>query len=288
MVRPEIAYRRGGDGRLVPAETQRGAATLDLLSEPRSDFPLGVETKLVARGLKGPLLVAGLVRVPAQDPPPTRASLSFQARDAASGTAATGARESLLAPAADGTRVASWGLSLSPGRYQVTLAALLPETGKASTSTFELDVPDLSGKASLVASPLVLYPDEAAAQGAIPADPRDPFASFQVGATRLRPRFGNVFVTTDAIVVVATVHGAKLDPATNQASLHARYSILKDGKPVARGAEDVYPTADAVASVGPIPLAAYAPGTYVVRLDLDDKVAVRTLQQEASFEVRKP
>jgi hypothetical protein len=89
-------------------------------------------------------------------------------------------------------------------------------------------------------------------------------------------------------MVVATLYGAKADAATGQAGLRSRFSILKDGKPVARGAEDVFTTADAVASVGPIPLADYAPGSYLVRLDVTDAVAKQTLKQEAAFEIRKP
>jgi len=76
---------------------------------------------------------------------------------------------------------------------------------------------------------------------------------------RLRPRFGNVFVVSDSIRVVATIHGARVDGATGLASLRARISILKDGKSVARGPEDAFTTPDAVASVGPVPLATYAP-----------------------------
>jgi hypothetical protein len=87
-------------------------------------------------------------------------------------------------------------------------------------------------------------------------------------------------------MVVATLHGAKLDPASGQASLRSRYSILKDGKPVARGAEDAFTTPDAVAAVGPIPLSGYAPGAYLVRLDVTDGVAKQTLRQEAAFEIR--
>jgi hypothetical protein len=41
-----------------------------------------------------------------------------------------------------------------------------------------------------------------------------------------------------------------------------------------------------VASVGPIPLTSYAPGAYVVRLDVTDAVAKQTLRQEAAFEIR--
>jgi len=165
------------------------------------------------------------------------------------------------------------------------VAALLPEPGKGSASTIDVDVPDFGG-GTLVASPLVVYPDEPAGGGA--ADPRDPLAAMLLGPLRLRPRFGNVFAPKDALMVVATLYGAKVDPATGQAALRSRYSVLKDGRPVARGGEDAFTTADAVASVGPIPLADYAPGAYVVRLDVADKVGNQTLRQEVPFEIRKP
>jgi len=80
------------------------------------------------------------------------------------------------------------------GRHQVTVAGVparhLPGLGEHARSGGSR-----LGGATLVASPLVVYPDETthAAQTAIPGDARDPFASFQVGAMRLRPRFGNVF-----------------------------------------------------------------------------------------------
>jgi hypothetical protein len=166
------------------------------------------------------------------------------------------------------------------------VAAQLPDSGQGASSTLDLEVPDLSGSAALVASPLLLYPDAAGAPAAPAADPRDPFASFRIGARRVQPRFANVFSPQDALVVVGTLFGAKVDPATARAALRCRFSILKDGRPVARGAEDTFATRDAVASVGPIPLSTYAPGTYTVRLDATDGVAGRTVQQEATFEVR--
>jgi len=292
VVRPEIGYRRGPDGHLVAYAAQSGstAGAIDLLTTPRSDFALAAETKLVMRGAKGEAFVAGLVRVP---PPPAGSSasspvaLAFRATAAGGTAVVNGTRESLLARAADGSGVASWGLSLKPGHYQVTIAALLPDSKQGSVATLELEVPDFASGA-LVASPLVVYPDEAAASAATTPDPREPYAAFGVVPGRLRPRFGNTFAATDSILVVATLHGAKLDPATKQAALRSRYGILKDGKPVARGGEDVFGTADAVASVGPIPLAGYKPGTYLVRLDVTDTVAQQTLRQEVVFEIRQP
>jgi GWxTD domain-containing protein len=289
VARPEIAYRRGPDGRLVPLERAQaaGPGVLDLLTEPRSDFPLAVETKLVTRGPKG-MFVAGLARVSARekgDTAPDRVLLAFAVGQPGGPNTASGVKESGLAPAVDGSFVASWDLSLTPGHHQVTVAAWLPDNAQGSVSTLEVDVPDLGGSAGLVASPLILYPNEPAAP-ASGAALRDPYASFQVGSKRLRPRFGNVFAPQDSLVVVGMLFGAKSSADTRQAALRARFTILKEGKAVARGAEDVFTTSDAVASVGPIPLSAYAPGAYLVRLEATDEIANRTLHAEAPFEIR--
>ena len=291
VVRPELDYRVGPDGHLVRLEALAAAVgsavgARDLLASPRTDFPLAVETKLVLRGPKGEAWAAGLVRLSptAPAPGPLRLSLVVQAADPRGQVAGSAAREVLVPAEADGSRVASWGLSLKPGRYAVTVAALLPEPGNGSVATVDVEVPDFGGTA-LVASPLVLYPDEPRAGGA--PDPRDPYAAMQLGSMRPRPRFGNAFAPSDALMVVATVYGAKVDPATGRAGLRSRFTILKDGKPVARGAEDAFTTADAVASVGPIALATYAPGAYVVRFDVTDAVVSQTLRQDVPFEIRQ-
>jgi GWxTD domain-containing protein len=292
VTRPDLAYTRGSDGHLVPlaaaaaASSGAGAGARELLAAPRRDFPLAAESKLLMRGPKGEAYVAGLVRAAAEvTGTPARLSLATQASDAAGQAVANAAREMAARPEADGSLVASWGLSLKPGRYRITVAALLPQPNKGSVSTIDVEVPDFGGQ-TLVASPLVVYPDEPAGGGA--ADPRDPYAAMQLGPMRLHPRFGNVFTPQDALMVVATLYGAKADPVSGQAGLRSRFSILKDGKPVARGAEDVFTTPDAVASVGPIPLADYTPGSYVVRLDVTDAVTKQTLRQETAFEIRKP
>jgi GWxTD domain-containing protein len=284
--RPEIGYRRDAEGRLVPLERALAAApgAVDLLTDPRSDFPLSAETKLVTRTPKG-VFVAGLARIPSQEgAAPERVVLAFRAGPPGGSTTVTGSRESGLAPSADGSRVASWDLLLTPGRHQVTLAALLPESGKGSTSSFDVEVPDLARPAALVASPLILYPDEPPAASA--ADPSDPYVSFQVGARRLRPRYGNVFAPQDALVVVALLFGGRVDAASGRAAVRSRFTILKDGQTIARGGEDAFATPDAVASVGPIPLSGYAPGSYVVHLEVTDAVANTTLRQEAPLQIR--
>jgi GWxTD domain-containing protein len=291
VTRPDIAYTRGSDGHLV-ALAAAPAASADasggaraLLSTPRTDFPLAVESKLLMRGPKGDAYVAGLVQTSAGAASgPAHLSLAAQASDAAGQAVASAARDMTVRPQADGSVVGSWGLSLKPGHYKVSVAALLPE-GKGAVTTVDVDVPDFGGTA-LAVSPLVVYPDEPAAGGA--ASPSDPYAAMQLGGMRLHPRFGNVFAPSDSLMVVATLYGAKADPATGQPSVRSRFTVLKGAKPVARGAEDVFTTTDAVASVGPIPLADYAPGSYVVRLDVTDTVTKQTVRQETPFEIRKP
>jgi GWxTD domain-containing protein len=288
VARSELAYRRGPDGHLVSLERAQaaGPGVLDLLTEPRSDFPLAVETKLVTRGPKG-TFVAGLARITPREKggtAPGRVLLAFAEGNPGGPNTASGVKESGLARASDGSSVASWDLSLTPGRHQVTVAAWLPDDAQGSVSTLEVDVPDLGGSAGLVASPLILYPNESAAPASASAL-RDAYASFQVGPNRFRPRFGNVFAPQDSLVVVGMLFGAKAAD-TGRSALRARFTILKEGKPIARGAEDVFTTQDAVASVGPIPLSAYVPGAYIVRLEATDAVANQTLRQEAPFEIR--
>jgi GWxTD domain-containing protein len=288
VTRPELGYKRGSDGRLLPlaaaAPAAAGSAGARALFEsPRTDFPLVAETKLSMRRPNGEAYVAGLLRVSAAATGgPAAFAVAAQARDASGAVVASAAREVTAPPSPDGAFLASWGLSLKPGRYKLALAALL-EAGQGSVADHDVEVPDLGG-AALATSPLVVYADAPRSSGA--NDPRDPMAALQLGSNRIDARIGNVFAPSEALMVVATIHGAKPDPATGRASLRARYSVLKDGKSVARGAEDAFATPDAVASVGPIPLATYAPGAYVVRLDVSDTVAGTTLRQEAAFEIR--
>jgi hypothetical protein len=291
VTRSELTYGRDSDGHLLPlaaapaASADASGGARALLAAPRNDFPLAAEQKILMRGQKGEAYVAGLFQASAgAAASPARLSVAAQASDAAGQAVASAARDMTARPGPDGSLVGSWGLSLKPGRYKVSVAALLPEPAKGSVSTFDVEVPDFGG-AALVASPLVVYPDEPPAGS---AGASDPYAAMQLGPTRLHPRFGNVFAPADSLMVVATLYGAKADPATGQASLRSRFTVLKDGKPVARGAEDVFTTAEAVASVGPIPLAEYAPGSYVVRLDVTDAVAKQTLRQEVPLEIRKP
>jgi GWxTD domain-containing protein len=287
VARPSIDYRRGPDGRLVRLEDQLHASgpSSPVLASGKSEFPLSVEPKMMVRAAAGKTYVAGLVKIgPEGASTGDKATVRVAAQTADAGKPPGPTQEKAMRPSAEegGGQVVSFGLPLEPGAHTVRLGVTLPD-GRASVTTVDVDAPDFDA-AGLGIGPLVLYPD---LEGGSPPAADSAYAAFAVGKLRVEPRFGNVFHAKDALQVVAVVHGAAVDPASGKASLRAAFSILKDGKSVARGAEEDYDTPTAVASVGPIPLSTYGAGRYVVRLVATDARAQKTEARETAFEVRE-
>jgi GWxTD domain-containing protein len=287
VARPDLAYRVNADGHLARLEdllpSKPGTGNETLLEKGQRDFPLEIEPKLLLRTQAGQAYAAGLVqgKLKPEEGATTKlvGTVVTQAVPAAGPPSAVSERAFSTAARPDGTVLASYGLSLSPGRYTLRVALKLAD-GRASVATLPLEAPDFDAP-GLKATGLVLYPDESAS----PSDPRDPFAALSMGALRLHPRFGNVFRPTDALQVVSVLCGGKADATTGKASLRARFSILKEGKPIAKGEDQILETAMAVASVGPLPLTGFLPGHYVVRLEATDASTGTAATQEASFEV---
>jgi GWxTD domain-containing protein len=287
IVRPALDYQKSADGRLVPLDTLlKSAAPSASAPIGGSDFPMAVEAKLLLRTQAGVAYAAGLVRadlasakVPS-GPAPLAGVVSAEATPA-SGPVIKAQRAFSAAAAADGSLIASYGLPLKPGHYTLRIGVSL-SGGKSSSTTVPLEVPDFEAP-GLRISPLVLYPDEPGA----PADPKDPYSALTVGPLRLRPRFGDAFKASDALQVVSVLSGGKTDPATGKASLHARFSVMKEGKAVAKGEDQAFETSTAVASIGPVPLSGYSAGRYVVRLEVKDGAAGTSASEERPFEVKE-
>jgi GWxTD domain-containing protein len=287
VTRPALDYRRSSDGRLVRLEDQlrESGAGGSLLASSKSEFPLSVEPKMMVRAAAGRTYVAGLVRIgPEGAVADEKTKVRVAAQTADDGKPPGPAQEKTMHPRVEegGAQLVSFGLPIEPGRHTVRLGVTLPD-GRASVTSLDVEAPDFDA-AGLGIGPLLLYPD---VEGGSPPAADGAYAAFAVGTLRVEPRFGNVFKTKDALQVVGVVHGASLDPGTGKASVRTTFTILKDGKPVAKGAEESYDTASAVASVGPIPLSAYGAGRYVVRLTATDAHAQKTETRETPFEVRE-
>ena len=288
---PNIAYRRGADGKIMKLADQlpKPSPANALLKAPRQDFPISAEPTMFLRGQDGASYVAGLVKgdgsgltvKDAGGKKGTRLVVGTQAVDASGKPAGTTEREVTVDLAPDNSYVASYGMALKPGTYTMKVAVLDPQTGKGSVATVPLKMPDYDAE-GLTLSPLLVLRDVAD----MPANPQDALAAFQLGPMRFIPHYGNVFSAEDSVTLLTFLYNPKVDAATGKPSTTASFSILKDGKPVAKADEQNYDTPGAGPSVGPVPLAKYTPGKYVAQVKVRDNVAKKDMTEEATFEVK--
>jgi GWxTD domain-containing protein len=292
IVKPDLNYRRGNDGKIVKLADQLPKPTpvLALIKAPRQDFPATAEASMFLRTTGGTYL-AGLVHAPAgaaavQDAGGQKVAkleVAVQAVDETGKPAGFREREVNALAREDGSLVASYGLALRPGKYTINVAVHDPATKKGSVASFPLEVPEFAGGEELNLAPLLALLD--IQEGQAP-DPRDAFADFTLGTTKLVPVYGNVFPQSGTITLLSVIYDPPKDPATGKPSVTASFTIEKDGKPVARAEDQVYDSDSPTPSVGPVPLEKYGPGTYVAKLKVRDNVSKKDYTRESKFEVK--
>lgn len=293
ILHPEIRYEFAANGRLRPLSsivtTSSSAATL--LDEPRADFALAFEVKLQVPAAAGSY-TAGILRgepgaiPPAQIAPGRPVALDVAARavpTSGNPVAVPGRRVQAVAWP-DGSFLTSFGLSLPPGTYTVAVAVVEPASGRAAVARAPLDVPDYA-KGPLAIGPLMVL-TESDNLGA--AEKIDPYSAFIVGSEHLYARPANVLTPADSLRLLLLIQNAAVSPETKKASLRAAFTVLKDGRPVAKGSEQVFETPGAAASVGPIPLGDFAAGQYLARVEVNDDVAKTRVVRETPFTVKPP
>jgi GWxTD domain-containing protein len=292
IVKPDLNYRRGADGKIVKLVDQLPKPTpvVALLKAPKQDFAASAEANMFLRTTGG-TYVAGLVTVPAgtvaaQDQGGKKVGkveVGVQAVDADGKAAGYREREAHAMAREDGSLIASYGLALRPGKYTMNVAVHDPATKKGSVTSFPIEVPEYAAGEELNLAPLLALLD---IQEGASADPQDAFADFTLGTTRLMPVYGNVFPQSAAITLLSVIYDPPKDPATGKPSVTASFSIEKDGKAVARAEDQVYDTDSPTPSVGPVPLAKYGPGSYVAKLKVRDNVSKKEYSRESKFEVK--
>jgi GWxTD domain-containing protein len=293
VLHPEVQYEFQPNGRLrplaaaVPPPSPSKAAVL--LDQPRSDFAAEFEMKVQMPG-QGGCYTAGVLRGGAGALPPSPAGQPAPLRAVARATPEAGdrvafaEREVFALVQPDGSFVTSYGFTLPPGRYSISIGLLEPASGRSTVATGTVETPDYAGKA-LVVGPLVVA---SGAEAAATSSAADPYAAFAIGGERLVPRPGNVLSQAESLRLLVLVHNAALDPSTLKASLRVAFSVLQDGKLVAKGKEQYFDTPGAAPEVGPIALTPFAPGRYLARVEITDEVAKTVVVRETPFEVRPP
>ncbi|HSD65315.1 MAG TPA: GWxTD domain-containing protein [Vicinamibacteria bacterium] len=302
ILHPNIDYRTGKDGRLVKLADllPRDTAARALFKTPREEFPTAVRTSYLKVADGGTALL-GLVRGEASGLAVAEGggTKSVNVSVAASATGEDGkeagwTEQTMSVPVgADGAFVASFKLGLRPGKYTLQTGVVDVKGGKASLTSMPVDVPNFAkvetaadGTESKVPTGAVIVVKgiEDLAGGA--PQPEHPMAAFELGRVRLHPVFGGAAHKADQVEFFYQIYDLKVDPATGKADAIATLRVLKDGRtPVAQAPPNPIETEFAGSSVGPIPLAGYEPGKYVVQLRVTDKVAKKDLVQEAPLEV---
>jgi GWxTD domain-containing protein len=304
VVRPDINYRTDKDGHLVKLVDQlpKDTAARALMKAPKQDFPLESRVWFM-KAADGTTAMLGLARGDAtgmavQD---AGGQKVVNVSIAASAAGADGAEiawyeQTMNAPVGpDGHFVGSFKLGLKPGSYTLKTGAVDTKGGKASLVTTPIEAPDY-GKVETAADGTT-HPVPSAAPVFIvreiqdvpqdkPADPAHPFGAFQLGAWRLVPYFGSQLKKTDEIQIVYQTYDLGASPATGKADATASISILKNGKePVAKADNPIENPMVGGSVIGPVPLAPYEPGKYVVQLKVRDAISKKEVVQETPFEI---
>jgi GWxTD domain-containing protein len=299
VLQPNIDYRMK-DGHLVklPELLPKDTAARALFKQPRQDFPTALQVSYLKVADGGTALL-GLLRGDASGFAATQAGAKTVSISVAASAVAEDGKEAgwteqttNLTVAADGSFLGSFKLGLKAGKYTLKAGVVDVKGGKASLATLPVEVPDFSkvetaadGTVAKVATVGSIFVVRGIEEMATP-DPQHPFAAFELGQVRLVPVFGGTVHKADQVEFFYQVYDLRLNPATGKADATAILSVLKDGKtPVAKAPTNQIETENAGSSVGPLPLAAYEPGKYVVQLKVNDKVGKKELVQEAPLEV---
>jgi GWxTD domain-containing protein len=303
VVQPQLEYRRGPHGHLVKLEDllPKESPPQALVEAPREDFPLDIDLSYL-RASEGQTGVLGLVRGQAPDAPVEerkgRKVLDVMVLASAPPPPGWTERKEAADVRPDGSFVASFGLILKPGTYDLKAGALVEKTSRGSIVSRTIEVPDLSGveteadgstrTVATIGSILFLRDIKDLPAGTT-SDPTDPYSAFQLGSEQLIPYFGRELRPSDTVIFLYFVYGLEVDPQTQKADAIAALSILKEGhRAVARARDYPITTAMGSTSVGPVPLAAYKPGSYVVQLKVTDRLAKKTVVKNERFTIEAP
>ena len=294
ILQPNISFRMGSDKHLVKLADQlpKPSPAQALLKTPRQDFPVSTQASFL-KVQDGGTALLGLVRgdagaltvADAGGRKTAKVVVAAQAVNEEGKVAAFAEQPATVEVAPDGSFVASYRMQLKPGKYILEAGALDEKNGKGSMAKVPVEVPNF-GRGELSATMMILQNVEDLPEGTKP-DPEHPFASFELGKARLIPFFGQTLSKQDTPAFFYQFYDAQVDPATGKAAGLASLSVLKDGKaPVAKAEPQPFESPVGGNVVGPVPLAKYEPGKYVVQLRISDKVANKEQTIELPFEIK--
>ena len=190
----------------------------------------------------------------------------------------------LLQQAINGASVYQKVVPLPPGKYRLNVVAKDVTGGNMTNYEMALDVPRLNddelGSSSLIlADVLEKVPTRSIGTG-----------QFVIGASKVRPRVGESFKRDEKLGIYCQLYNFEPDEKTRKPKGTVEYEIVKNGsnKKVFEYTEDVNSLEGSASQVTVqklLPLNSLEPGSYTLRLKVEDKVRNQTLTPTATFTV---
>lgn len=293
ILNPNLVYKVTG-GKLTRLQDllPKPSPAQALLKTPRQDFAIQSQLGFMKAAEGGYSVLLGVVRADA-------ANLSVEEQGgkkvarvtviggaaAADGHMVASEERSVIAPVdSDGSVQAAYRVFLKPGQYTLKYGLVDDKSGKAALASEPSAVPDLnSGELSV--GTLWILSDIVELAGE--ADAKEALGAFTLGKTKLVPRFGNVFLSSESPLFFYNVSDGAVDPATGTPKVSVSLTLTTGTRKVAEAPAQEFTDALVVSAVGPVPLQKYDAGTYVATLKVKDLVAKTEKSVEGKFEIKK-
>ena len=177
-------------------------------------------------------------------------------------------------------------MPLAPGRYRLNIVAKDIVGGNINNFEIALDVPrfeeDRLASSSLILADTIEKLPTRSIGGSM----------FAIGDTKVRPRVGDRFKQDEKMGIYFQVYNFMPDEKTQKPSGSVEYEIDKAGagnEKVLEFSEDLLKipnvSANQVTIEKLLPLKAFAPGNYILKIRAMDKRANQTVQQQVNFTV---
>jgi GWxTD domain-containing protein len=190
----------------------------------------------------------------------------------------------LLQQAINGASVYQKIVPLPPGKYRLNIVAKDVTGGNMTTYETALDVPhmnedQLASSSLILADLLEKVPTQSIGTG-----------QFVIGASKVRPRVGETFRRDEKLGIYCQLYNFEPDEKTKKPNGTVEYEIVKNGsnQKVFEYTEDVNSlegSASQITIQKLLPLKSLEPGSYTLRLKVQDKVRNQTLTPTATFTV---
>jgi GWxTD domain-containing protein len=172
---------------------------------------------------------------------------------------------------------------LSPGLYRLDVVVKDKESGNIGVIDTALRVPRFED-GTLGASTLILADKiESVPAAQIGLGP------FVIGPYKVRPRVSREFSSAENLGLFLQVYNLERDEALQKPSVLVKYTLLNDGDQVWTATE----TSDSIRQNGEqvtlnriVPLAAFAPGSYKLQVEVQDRVSGETISRETEFRIK--